>query len=417
MKIKFSMPKITSTRIVTLVISGLCVIFAGLITLSYINRDKPSQVATAAQGGSQAPTGPRQQNPQGQGAQQANQGGQGQSAGQAQPSSPQTQGQTEQRGQRQGAGQTSPGGQAQQGPQGQGTPQANQGGQGAGQASPGGQGQQSPQGQANRPAPQARGTAVRITPIKLDTIRNTIIINGDVLARTQVSVFPTVAGKVTEARFRVGDTVRQGQTLAMVDPSRPGDIYSQSAVVSPVSGTVLSAPVNPGDTISTQTAVYIVGDLSSLLVETHVPERFSGSVRRGLGAQVMLEALPNEIFEMLVDEVSPVLDPASRTLRIRLRFTRPDPRIRAGMFATVTLVTNSKENVTVIPRSALINTYGTWIAFTISERNLAVRREVTLGIENEDFVEVLSGLDIGESVVVAGQNFLSDGDPVRIIEG
>jgi RND family efflux transporter MFP subunit len=160
-----------------------------------------------------------------------------------------------------------------------------------------------------------------------------------------------------------------------------------------------------------------VGDLSTLMIETFVPERFSNAARRGLSAQVSLEALPGETFTAAVEEISPVLDPASRTVRIRLRFIgRADPRIKAGMFATVSLVTNTRADVPVIPRGAVINTYGSWIVFTVNEQNVAVRREVSLGIENEEFVEVVEGLEPGEQIVSAGQNFLSDGDPVRIVD-
>ncbi|GHV68025.1 hypothetical protein AGMMS49928_06450 [Spirochaetia bacterium] len=131
---------------------------------------------------------------------------------------------------------------------------------------------------------------------------------------------------MTSLRFRPGDTVRQGDTVGMVDPSRPGEVYSQSPVVSTIGGTVLSAPVSPGDTVSASTPVITVGDLSSLVLETNVPERFVNAARLGLAAQVSLEALPGETFSAVVNEVSPVLDPASRTLRIRLRFTRQDGR-------------------------------------------------------------------------------------------
>jgi multidrug efflux pump subunit AcrA (membrane-fusion protein) len=282
-------------------------------------------------------------------------------------------------------------------------PSARAGGQNAAPASPG-------QGGARNAA------TVRVTPVELGTIENSVMINGDVLAASQVPLYPTMGGKLSELRFRVGDAVSRGQTVAMVDPSRPGELYSLSPVVSTVGGTVLSAPLNPGDTVSTQTAVYIVGDLSNLVVETFVPERFSNVARKGLEALVSLEALPGESFPATVNEVSPVLDPASRTLRIRLRFNRPDPRIRAGMFATVSLVTNTRRDVPVIPRSSVINTYGSWIVFIADEQNTARRRVITLGIENETLVEVLSGLETGERVVSSGQNFLSDGDPVRIVD-
>jgi multidrug efflux pump subunit AcrA (membrane-fusion protein) len=86
------------------------------------------------------------------------------------------------------------------------------------------------------------------------------------------------------------------------------------------------------------------------------------------------------------------------------------------MFATVSLVTNTRRNVPAIPRGAVINTYGSWIVFIVDENNTASRRQITLGLENEYFVEVLSGLEVGELVVSAGQNFLTDGDAVRIVE-
>jgi len=259
-------------------------------------------------------------------------------------------------------------------------------------------------------------TTVRVTPISVGTIEKSVIINGEILARNQVIIYPTVGGKLVETRLGIGDRVASGQIVAMVDPSRPGEVYSRSPVVSTVSGTVLQAPYSIGDTLTTQSPVYTVGDLSSLLVETFVPERFVSSVRQGMRAQLRLEAISGETFNAEVIEINPVIDPASRTLKIRLRFLAPDSRIKAGMFATINLVTSRKVDVPVIQRTSVISTYGSWIVFTVDENNIARRREVTLGIDNEDFFEILSGLNMGEKVVSAGQNFLSDGDLVRILE-
>ncbi|MCL2381064.1 MAG: efflux RND transporter periplasmic adaptor subunit [Treponema sp.] len=276
----------------------------------------------------------------------------------------------------------------------------------------------------SRPVQAAQGrqgaqiaATVRITPVVRDTIENSVMLNGDVLAVNQVSLFPTVGGRITETLFAVGESVSQGTVVAFVDPSRPGQIYSASPVVSTIGGTVLSVPVQRGDTVSPQTPVYVVGDLSTLMVETFVPERFSNAARRGLSAQVRLEALPGETFIAAVDELSPVLDPASRTLRIRLRFSgTTDPRIRAGMFATVTLVTNARHDTLIIPRGTVLSAYDSWVVFTVDEDNIAIRRPVSLGLENEHYIEVLSGLEPGDKVVSAGQNFLADGDLVRIVQ-
>jgi multidrug efflux pump subunit AcrA (membrane-fusion protein) len=288
-------------------------------------------------------------------------------------------------------------------------------------SSPGG-----PQGGTPERSPSGGGArnaaVVQVTAVELGTIHNSVVINGDILTRNLVSIFPTVGGRLAETRVGIGDRVGIGNVVAMVDPSRPGEVYSHNPVVSPVSGTVLQAPFSVGDTVSTQSVLYVVGDLSALRVETFVPERFVSSIRQGLGAIITLEALPGETFMAEIDEVSPVLDPASRTLRIRLRFVdrlgRPstDPRIKAGMFATISLVTRTRANVPVIPRNSVISTYGSWIAFIVDENNIARRRVVELGIENENHFEVLSGIDIGDRIVTAGQNFLTDGDPVRIMD-
>ncbi|MDR2953290.1 MAG: efflux RND transporter periplasmic adaptor subunit [Treponema sp.] len=259
-------------------------------------------------------------------------------------------------------------------------------------------------------------TVVRVTPVAPGTIEKSVVINGDVLARNQISIFPAMGGKLVETSFGIGDRVSRGDVVAMVDPSRPGEVYSRSPVVSTVSGTILQAPYSLGDTLTTQSAVFVVGDLSSLLVETHVPERFVAVIRQGMSAALQFEAIPGETFTAEVVEINPVLDPSSRTLRIRLRFVRQDPRIKAGMFATVSLVTNRKVNVPVIPRISVINTYGSWIVFTVDDNNTARRREIEMGIDNEDYFEVLGGVSMGERIVSQGQNFLSDGDPVRVVE-
>ncbi|MDR2149683.1 MAG: efflux RND transporter periplasmic adaptor subunit [Spirochaetaceae bacterium] len=260
-------------------------------------------------------------------------------------------------------------------------------------------------------------TAVRVTPVILDTIENTLIINGDVVSSTQLSVMPPLgtSGIITEVKVRVGDTVRRGQTIAIVDPSRPGDLYNPISIPSTASGTVLQVLINPGDLVGNG-ALIAVGDTADVFVETFVPERFSVLTKTALPALVWFEAMPGETFAAAITEVSPVLDPATRTLRIRLRFAAGDSRIRPGMFATVSLVIGSHENVPVVPRSSIINTYGNWIAYVVTSSTTAERRIVKTGFETEDYIEIISGLVPGERVVTAGQTFLSDGDPVRVVE-
>jgi multidrug efflux pump subunit AcrA (membrane-fusion protein) len=282
------------------------------------------------------------------------------------------------------------------------------------------------QAAGSRQVPQAAGGArtaqrasvtVRTVETVLGTIENSVSVSGDVLTAQQVAIYPQTGGRITELRFRVGDSIRRGDVVARIDPSRPGEVYAASPVASTISGTVIQAPFSVGDTVGTSSAIYAVGDLSSIVVETFIPERFSPSMRRGLQAEAYFEALTGEYFPMTVSEISPVLDPASRTLRIRLQFQgNLDPRIRAGMYATVSLVTASHSQVPIIPRSSLINTYGDWVVFMVDQNNTAHRRVVEIGLENEAFVEIIQGIEVGDFVVSVGQNFLSDGESVRVVE-
>jgi len=391
---------VNKRKIVTFAIVSLIALFAVLIALNYIAPEKTNAPASEQPQGGQSGGG-------------GSQGGGGQRSGE-QRSGEQPQGgeQGGGRGQRSGE-QTQSGEQSSGGQRGGEQPQ---GGEGRSSGQSGGSGQQQPQGGGQRSGGSRNATTVRVTPVSPGTIEKSVIINGEVLARNQVTIFPTVGGKLAESFFSIGERVNSGATVAMIDPSRPGEVYSRSPVISPVSGTILQAPFSIGDTLTTQSAIFVVGDLSSLLVETYIPERFVAVIRQGLRASLWFEAIPGETFAAEVIEISPVLDPASRTMRIRLRFINPDSRIKAGMFATISLVTNRRVNVPVIPRSSVINTYGSWIVFIVDENNTARRREVTLGIDNEELFEVLGGVEMDDNIVSAGQNFLSDGDNVRIVE-
>jgi len=381
---------VKKNKIVTFAIIFLIVLFALLFAFTFIpakaKTSQPqaqggppsAQNAQNPQGGAERPARPQADNAQGGGERQARPQNENAQGGGERPSRPQNEN-------------------AQSG----GRPSSGNGEQAQGQA---------PRGGARN------ATTVRVTTVSPGTIEKSVVINGEILARNQVTIFPTVGGRLVETRLSIGDRVNRGDVVAMIDPSRPGEVYSRSPVVSTVSGTVLNAPFSIGDTLTTQSAVFVVGDLSSLLVETHIPERFVAVVTQGLRASLKMEAMPNETFTAEVFEINPVLDPASRTLRIRLRFIKPDPRIKAGMFATISLITNRKTNIPVIPRISIINTYGSWIVFTADNNNIAHRREIKLGLDNEEFVEVLDGIKMGDLVITAGQNFLSDGDPVRIVD-
>ncbi len=280
----------------------------------------------------------------------------------------------------------------------------------------GGSANASPGGASAAPG-SSRTIVVRAASIAPGSIRNYTKINGDVVSGNETKIYPAVSGKLLERKVPVGAWVAKGDTIALVDPSKVGESYLPNPVESTVAGTILSIPVNEGDTISMNTVIAMVGNLSDRKISTSVPERFLANLRIGTPAEISFDAIPATTYPAHITELSPVLDTSSRTLEVKLSLDSRDPRILVGMFATVKLETENKRNVLVIPRSAVILTSTDASAFVIKPDSTVERRAIVLGTEGEDAFEVKSGLLASEKVVTEGKSSLSNGDKVRVIDG
>jgi multidrug efflux pump subunit AcrA (membrane-fusion protein) len=262
--------------------------------------------------------------------------------------------------------------------------------------------------------------AVRTEEAEIRSLQAYIEVNGNIVSERQIAVMPDAAGKLVSMRAALGDTVRKGALLAEIDPSRPGAEYSLSPVYAPVSGVVASSPAAEGSTVSVNTTLLTIAAADSLEIEALIPEREVGQLRTGLSAQVRLEAFPGEVFTATLARLSPVIDPASRTKKITLKFTRNDSRINPGMFARIKLNTRSYENVVSIPQQALTDKRGSAVVYVVNANvldgaPLVSMRTVIPGVNIDGEVEIKSGLAAGEAVVVQGQQFLTDGAAVRLI--
>jgi multidrug efflux pump subunit AcrA (membrane-fusion protein) len=270
--------------------------------------------------------------------------------------------------------------------------------------------------------------SVRAEAAEIRNLQAYLEVNGNIVSEQQLTVMPETAGKLVSVKTGLGETVRKGELLAEIDPSRPGSDYSLSQVYAPVSGIVTSSPVATGSTVSTNTGLFTVAAAGSLEIEAMIPEREVGQLRKGLRAEIKLEAFPGETFTAELVRLSPVLDPSSRTKKITLRFLADDLRINSGMFAKIKLNTRSYENVISIPHEAITEKRGSTVVYVINgdaintdsintnTNNVSVSmREVISGVSIDGETEIKSGLEAGEKVVVQGHQFLTDGAYVRVI--
>lgn len=262
---------------------------------------------------------------------------------------------------------------------------------------------------------EANTVTVSAKTIIPETIRSTVKINGEVESKSSINIYPDTSGKVTEIVKGLGASVKKGEIIAYVDPSKPGSAYAVNPVVSTVTGTVISMPVNPGDTVSTSTVIGAVGSLRDLKITVYVSEKYSGYLKKGLNAFVSFTSMPGEEFSAKVTSVSPVVNNSNRTVETVLELDKYDSRIKPGMYATVSLVIQEEDNSFVVPKSA-IKTYNTdSTVFVIDENNTAKRVVVTTGISNDNDIQITSGLEEGMQVITAGS--VTEGSPVKVAGG
>lgn len=178
----------------------------------------------------------------------------------------------------------------------------------------------------------------------------------------------------------------------------------------PRAGTVMEKPALAGMRFGSGDTLFQTADLSTVWVIAQVPERDLAYVKVGQSAQVTLKAWPDEAQEGRVALIYPELNMVTRTVPVRIELLNPDGRLRAGLFADVTLEGRlSDDAVVAIPDSAIIDSGTRRVAFVSKGEGLFEPRNLSLGARANGMVEVRAGVEEGEDIVVSG-NFLIDAE-------
>ncbi len=255
---------------------------------------------------------------------------------------------------------------------------------------------------------------VRSAEATVQTLTDYVITNGEVESQSAVDVFPSMSGKVSQINVLLGSQVKKGDVIAKIDPSEPGTKYALSPVEAPISGSIVSSPLKVGTTVTTNSAITMIGDVDNLQVTANIPERYVAELRTGLKAEVTLEAYPGIVFAATVSRVSPVVDSATRTKQVILNFDKKDARVNAGMFAKVKLYTTRYDGKLVVPSDAVVtNDDGSAYLFVVNDNYTVSRRAVQLGKTVDSLIQVTDNLMSGERVVYEGMLSLSDGATVN----
>ena len=186
-------------------------------------------------------------------------------------------------------------------------------------------------------------------------------------------------------------------------------------ITAPFDGLIIQRAVKFGETVTAGQQLFRISDFDPLLCVIGVPERDLARLSIGQPAILQVEAFPGEQFQGRVLRISPVVDAATGTIRVTLEVNRQG-RLSPGMFAGVRLVTDVRDDALIMPKRALSLESLADSVFVV-EDGVAYRRNITLGYEEDDRVEVTGGLARGDRVIVVGQDGLTDATPVQILAG
>lgn len=179
-------------------------------------------------------------------------------------------------------------------------------------------------------------------------------------------------------------------------------------VTSPITGFVMERGVFPKQRIMPDTALYTIADLSRVWVIADVFEYEASNVRVGAPATMTLSYLPGRIFRGKVNYILPQVDAATRTLKVRIEFANPDFALKPEMYGEVDFQTGGGRRL-VVPQTAVLNSGDRQVVFVDRGKGYFEPREVKLGGRSDGRVEIVSGLERGERIVISG-NFLIDSE-------
>ncbi len=317
-----------------------------------------------------------------------------------------------------------------------------------------------------KPAGQAQAAQrVRIHEAAPRKLEDRLVVHGTLLGEDAVELRSEITGRVASIEFKDGAEVEKGKLLVKLDDSEmkanlvameyqvslaereearqqsllksggaAQQTYDQAAnelkvlraqrdamgaqidkteLRAPFAGTVGLRQVSEGSLIEPSTPITTLQKVEALKIDFPVAERYQGGVREGMAFRLAVAGLEEE-FEGEVAAIEPRIDPVTRTILLRGRVPNPEGKLRPGGFATVSLVMREIPDAIMIPSTALIPELDRQTLFVVEEGK-AAQRTVEIGLRLETEVQVLSGIEPGERVVIDGVQGLCEGRPVEVI--
>jgi cobalt-zinc-cadmium efflux system membrane fusion protein len=240
---------------------------------------------------------------------------------------------------------------------------------------------------------------VTASPRPLSTLLN---LNGEVqlLPNRQANVSLRISGQVKTLYANLGDTVRAGQRLVLVQSRLVGDPPPSVTITAPMSGVIDARNVVVGQAVEPNTVLFHISDRSQVMVAANVYEEDFGKIKVGQEARVQVLSYP-QVFTGKLTLIDANVDPLSRTVKAWIQLVNPQGLLKPNMFARASVVLRRNEAALAVPNSAIIEANGEKFVF-VREGNKFKRVEVNVGAKDTAYSEITDGLVPGDEVVTQG---------------
>lgn len=265
---------------------------------------------------------------------------------------------------------------------------------------------------------KAKSIEYREAEVKRGHITLKVLATGSVLPENRLQIKSSISGRAERILVKEGDKVYKGQVLAqissteravMLDTARGQgseevkkweEIYKPTPVIAPLSGTIISRGIEPGQTFTTGDAIFVMAD--RLTIKAQVDETDLSQIRVGQKAKVTLDAYLDKDLEAKVEQVAYEAKTVNNVTTYVIDVL-PDGKIdflRSGMTANVIFFGETKENILLIENQFI--KYENGVAHTLVKvDDKGEEREIKLGITDGKKTEILSGIDEGSTVMLA----------------
>lgn len=333
-------------------------------------------------------------------------------------------------------------------------------------------GSESPSVSASAPAGQP--PYVEVAKVEIVRLTDDTQAVGSLRSRRSVVLRPEVSGRITQLNFTDGQRVKKGLVLvqfddqlqlaqvqqsqaelsiALANQKRNQELVAQGfisqrsldesaanlqvaqaklslarataarlKILAPFDGIAGIRLVNVGDYLKDGADIVNIEDIDAIYVDFRLPERFQSKVKRGQVAVLDIDALPGRSYTAELQAIDPLIDANGRSIGIRGCVDNRQLQLRPGMFARVNTIFGVRENARVIPEEAIVPQGGKQYVIRLvdaadGKTRTTQRVEVKVGLRSPGKVEIMSGLESGDTVVTSGQQRVQrDGSPVIVAE-